>query len=811
MGCGANGNKVSQPQTSNVKLENPSVQLQKPSSSDVGKGVDLDALRLKDFNMIWFDPNIFGADNNANRLCLEQLSLFSNNPPYYADTPEKAREFINISDKPIVFVSCGGAFEQVRELAAKQPYVVATIIFCWRLEYHISKKGKDKVLDVTNTFTSMIKTLQKVHAEYVRFLRFFEPKCENTFYYPKDKAIIINSMCVESLGDKFSVFYPLGIKTVDFGKKLDDGELNTIEKAVLSNPRLGELDKDNIRQVVEFLRKNRSIEGVLRAYTMEGLYRIINSYLKTGDREQIKVFRNYLFCLKGAMCEMGEPVYKEGSKIVVYRGLNMPEGMINEYKGNIGGKVLSSAFMTTTLNQKKAMTFAREGQQAGATILQINLVDFNQEFADFVAQFEFPEENGVYFPISIAKFSQEKDEEEVLFPPFYPLKIIEVKVDSYCYITAEAPYYVNMAGKSAISNMYKEMPRNADDAKEYLNSLIKLVRQKLIDKISVVKLPLLGSLPAFVDALKGVKNLQRLIVEYESIKDEHAALMAKEGVLGCKALTYLSLANNKITDVGAMQLAGSLSKTSLLTLELYHNKLKDKGIAAMCGFLRGNTALIYLGLKKNGITDAGIKQLAGAVSEKLQVLDLARNKFGDAGAGDLAGMLESNKALRSLDLEQNMITSAGGKKIFLALKGNKTLRTLVMSYNKLDGTMGDALFAVLSENSSLETLGLRYNKLGEDGGRKLGDALKANNGLTSLDISGNSMGDAAGESIAGAMAAGHGKKLTLLNIGFNNIKKDVVHKLVEAVAKNEALKTLDLSGLQISEADQKTLGKRIVK
>jgi hypothetical protein len=145
------------------------------------------------------------------------------------------------------------------------------------------------------------------------------------------------------------------------------------------------------------------------------------------------------------------------------------------------------------LARKVAMDFALKSSGGQSVILELTTVNFDDSFAKFIASFGFPEENGVFFPVDICKFSRFQSEQEVLFPPFYPIKIKEVFNEtccnkSYTKIIAETPYSVSVAGKDFIKNILKGETKETDWNETYVESLFELIQKKVVDKLSIVKL-----------------------------------------------------------------------------------------------------------------------------------------------------------------------------------------------------------------------------------------------------------------------------------------------------------------------------------
>ena len=70
---------------------------------------------------------------------------------------------------------------------------------------------------------------------------------------------------------------------------------------------------------------------------------------------------------------------------------------------------------------------------------------------------DFQKKMVCFSPVDINQFSSFPEEKEVLFPPFYPIRIINVlQEENYYRIIALAPTCVNIAGKDFLSQVTKQ-------------------------------------------------------------------------------------------------------------------------------------------------------------------------------------------------------------------------------------------------------------------------------------------------------------------------------------------------------------------
>ena len=150
-----------------------------------------------------------------------------------------------------------------------------------------------------------------------------------------------------------------------------------------------------------------------------------------------------------------------------------------------------------------------------------------------------------------------------------------------------------------------------------------------------------------------------------------------------------------------------------------------------------------------------------------------------------------------LDISKNGITDVGLKTLCFSLKINKTLKFLNLSSNKIREEGIADLVEYLTENTTLIELSLGANIISNEGIALLANFLQHNSTLTHLEIPKNSFTDVGFEQFARQIAFNKGLKF--LDIAKNKDLSDEASliTLVEALEKNRALRTLDLSSLKI--------------
>ena len=234
----------------------------------------------------------------------------------------------------------------------------------------------------------------------------------------------------------------------------------------------------------------------------------------------------------------------------------------------------------------------------------------------------------------------------------------------------------------------------------------------------------LEKLTFFVECSEDVVNLRDMIKDYpgmlKSIVDwdrvtnvqltklnyEKKASTVCVG-LGCSLDTFAILADEAISNDGAVALAHALHHNSILKrLNLSNNIIRDAGAVALAQALHHNSILKELYLSNNIISVAGAEALAQALhhNSTLKRLYLSYNSIGDGGAEALAQSLHHNTTLEWLYLSNASFGNAGAVTLAQSLNHNSTLTVLYLSGNDAIGKEGThQLVQALTVNTSIIT------------------------------------------------------------------------------------------------------------
>jgi hypothetical protein len=144
------------------------------------------------------------------------------------------------------------------------------------------------------------------------------------------------------------------------------------------------------------------LEQDVRLYTAETfLYKLVNSTLRNEDMTKIDTLGVYCFILQG---HLWSPEKNE-EDITVYRGTNINEQMIEQYKLAVGSNIRYLAFTSTSKKRQVAEMYTN-----GNALFIVKL-------------------NNSGFLRDISSLSFYPDEEEILLNAGHPLKVIQVEHD----------------------------------------------------------------------------------------------------------------------------------------------------------------------------------------------------------------------------------------------------------------------------------------------------------------------------------------------------------------------------------------------
>ncbi|XP_042496429.1 LOW QUALITY PROTEIN: protein NLRC3 [Macadamia integrifolia] len=251
---------------------------------------------------------------------------------------------------------------------------------------------------------------------------------------------------------------------------------------------------------------------------------------------------------------------------------------------------------------------------------------------------------------------------------------------------------------------------------------------------------------------------------------------------------------NGITEAGMKAFDGVLQSNFVLkSLNLSGNPIGDGGAKCLSDILVGNSGIQKLQLNSTGLSDEGAKAISEMLkrNSSLRVLELDNNMIDYSGFTSLAGALLENNTIRTIHLNGNYGGALGAAALAKGIEGNKSLRELRLNGNSIGNEGVRALMTGLSGHKGKVTLlDLGNNEIGPKGAFHVAEFIKKSKSLLWLNLYMNDIGDEGAERIAEALK--ENRTITTIDLGGNNIHASGVHAIAQILKDNPVIKTLDL-------------------
>ena len=266
-------------------------------------------------------------------------------------------------------------------------------------------------------------------------------------------------------------------------------------------------------------------------------------------------------------------------------------------------------------------------------------------------------------------------------------------------------------------------------------------------------------------------------------------LIVAKALQQISSLKSLDLGYNNISKEVSDELALAIkANEQLKKIGLYSTNLKSSSVVILQS-LSNISTLKYLNINNNQITEEAGEALASVImcNTGLQELYLRNNNLGK-GMLKVAKALQHITSLKLLNLGDNCISNEVSKELAVALKSSQNLEKLWLYDCNLKLSAIDILQS-LSTISTLHLLNMNDSQITEEAGEALASVILHNMELEELHLSGNNLGEGM---LIVTKALQQILSLKSLDLGYNNISKEVSDELALAIAANEQLEEVRL-------------------
>ena len=338
-----------------------------------------------------------------------------------------------------------------------------------------------------NDYNELDAELEKLKSKDPRIDRFFVSKEKCSFYTVEDSEIIKKGLTQNIQNEGTSIFFPIGFKGVELKSVLGDDITEEMLSTAQLDPKLKE-QFINIEQDIKSLRQGLTPQTILQSFNGQGLFSYMNAFLRNQRLENLRIFREYLFCLKGCFMEIA----KVASITTAFGGLSFSSNDdLRKWTESTNKFGLLPSFVPVTNNEELANYYIGleqekiRGQQGKSVVkLYFKATENTEEFNDYLTKFNFADSCGIFYPISINTIYN--NEQELLFPPFYPFKIthVDLKEEGYS-IYISVPKLICFTPFKNSVHKFLMMDSSPGWSKEFVEKACELVEKGLSNDLTI--------------------------------------------------------------------------------------------------------------------------------------------------------------------------------------------------------------------------------------------------------------------------------------------------------------------------------------
>ena len=254
-----------------------------------------------------------------------------------------------------------------------------------------------------------------------------------------------------------------------------------------------------------------------------------------------------------------------------------------------------------------------------------------------------------------------------------------------------------------------------------------------------------------VNTLINSKSLVSLNIASNSITHKGGQLIFnsfinQQSIVDLNLSSFECSNRNRLTSVGVDNITEFLNINNFIeTLSLSGNSIRNEGFFYICQGLEKNLSLLNLDISNNGINERGIKkgmEFIGTykINSKINNLNISNNPILNGGIILFASYFRNFPNLISLNLSYCGIEFKGFQKLLKTVPQLKKLESLNVSGNNLKS---DNFFILKEYFSIFNIRNLNISKclLGDKCAFYLGECISSNESLKTLNISGNNISD----------------------------------------------------------------------
>jgi tetratricopeptide (TPR) repeat protein len=344
--------------------------------------------------LLWFDPNIGSREETEQTK--KQLRLINDYVIFHTDL-ELCIAFIqSTSNEKIFLITSGSKASQLLPRISTFRQIDSIFVFCMKI---------DKYQHLTNEYSGIIGIYNDLDAlcTSIREQVDLVDKQIQAFSFFDQHQKSVKDLSKESAEFLWFQLFNHVILRLPRNKQAKQQMINVCRQYYRGNTK-------ELRLIDEFEREYRSEEAI-RWYSKQSfVYKLVNQALRSGDIDQLHVFRFYIGDLSESLAREHEKVLSSKKRVfTVYRGLKLDKEEFDKLKENQGKLISTNGYLSTSRLRSPALTFAMKPTQRKDVVpvlfqIECNVKELGKSviFAD-IAQFsEFPYEEEVLFDLSAA-------------------------------------------------------------------------------------------------------------------------------------------------------------------------------------------------------------------------------------------------------------------------------------------------------------------------------------------------------------------------------------------------------------------------